>query len=102
MKIKVKDNVIVTTGKDRGKTGAVVKVLRDKDRVIVEGLNLRKRHIKAQQGGEGQVVEIPGSMHVSNVALVDPETKKATRVGYKKDSKGKKVRIAKKSGKEIK
>lgn len=97
MKIKTGDKVIVLTGKDKGKTGKVVKVLRDEDRVVVENINMRKKHKR----GSADILEFAAPMHVSNVSLVDPKTNKPTRVGYKMVG-DKKVRVAAKSGNEIK
>jgi large subunit ribosomal protein L24 len=102
MKIKKDDNVIVTTGKDKGKLGKVVHALPREDRVVVEGVNIRKVHQKPKQTGQkGQIVEITMPVHVSNVALVDPKTKKATRLGVSVDDKGKKIRITKASGTKV-
>jgi len=99
-KIKKDDNVIILTGKDNGKTGKVLRIFKD-DRVLVEGINMKKKHARKDQTGKGQVVEMAFPLHISNVAVVDPKTKKATRVSYKMiDTK--KVRIAQKSGQELK
>lgn len=101
MKFKKGDNVIVTTGKDKGKKGTIAKVLRDTDRVVVEGLNLTKKHQRARKSGEkGSIITVAMPIHVSNVMAVDPKSGKRTRVGYKM-VKDKKVRIARKSGQEI-
>lgn len=105
MKIKTGDNVKILSGKDRGKTGKVIQVLlhpkKNQLYVVVEGLNLRKKHLKAQKRGEkGQTIELAFPVHVSNVMLVDPSTKKPTRVGFKIEGKEKK-RVAKKSGEYI-
>jgi large subunit ribosomal protein L24 len=101
MKIKKNDNVIVIAGKDKGKTGKVLRILSDQDKVIVEGINLAKRHIKSRASGKkGERVEKTMPVHVSNVMLIDPKTGKGTRVGYKVEG-DKKVRIAKKSGEKI-
>lgn len=101
-RIKKGDNVVVTTGKDKGKTGEVLSVLRDKRRVLVKGVNVAKRHTKpSAQNAGGGVVEKELSIHVSNVMHVDPETGKPTRVGVKITEKGNKVRVAKISGKAI-
>jgi large subunit ribosomal protein L24 len=98
MKIKSGDKVIVVTGKDRGKTGKVLKAIPNKDKVVVEGVGVVKRHQKARQSNQkGQIVEKPSAIHVSNVMLVDPKGGKRTRVGYKKVD-GKNVRVAKRSG----
>jgi len=99
-KIKKGDNVIVLAGKDRGKTAKVVKYIAEGDRVVLEGLNIKKKHARKDQSGKGQLIEMAFPMHISNVAILDPKTKKATRIGYKMVGT-KKVRIAKKSGQEI-
>lgn len=99
--IKKGDKVIVIAGKNKGAKGAVLKVLTDKSKVVVEGLNVYKKHMRAtREGGEGSVVEVSRPIHVSNVSLIDPKTSKATRVGHKVIG-GKKVRVAAKSGQEI-
>lgn len=101
MKIKKDDNVIVIAGKDKGKTGKVVKSLPEDQKVVISGINVRKRHRKPRRGGEkGAVVDISLPIHVSNVMLIDPSTKKATRVGRKLVG-DKTVRISKKTGAEI-
>lgn len=101
MKIKLDDTVQVMMGKDKGKTGKVLKVLPRKRMVLVEGLNQFKKHIKGQvQGQKSEIVTITKPMHASKVALVDPKKKKPTRVGYKIE-KGEKVRFAKKSQSNI-
>lgn len=101
LKIKKGDKVVVLTGKDKGKTGDVVRVLPKESRVVVEGVAVAKRHIKSRGRQSGSIVERPASVHVSNVALVDPSEKKATRVG-RKTVDGKNVRFAKKSGTVLK
>ena len=105
MKIKTNDNVKVLSGRDKGKTGKVIQVLKSKKKnqryVVVEGLNVRKKHLKAQKSGEkGQIIELSFPIHLSNVMLVDPNSKKPTRVGYKIEGSEKK-RIAKKSGEYV-
>lgn len=101
MKIKKGDNVIVLQGKDKGKTGKVLKAFHVDERVVVEGVNISKKHQKARQRGKsGEIIDVTMPIHVSNVALVDPKTKKPTRVGYKMVD-GKKVRVAQKSGTEF-
>ena len=82
LKIKTGDTVIVITGKDKGKTGNVTSVIKSNDRVIVEGVNIVKRHKKATQESPGKIEEIEASIHISNVAHLDPETGKATRAKY--------------------
>ena len=95
------DKVIVIAGKDKGKTGAIQKVDPKTNRVVVEGVKLRKKHKKPTQANpEGSIVEIYAPIDASNVMLVDPKTKKPTRVGHKV-VKGKKVRVALKSGTEL-
>ena len=102
MKIKKGDTVQIITGKDRGKQGKVVRVIPDEERVVVEGINIAKRHRRAQQQGqESGIVEKPAPIHVSNVMLLDPTTKVPTRVGYQIEG-DKKIRISKKTHKEIK
>ena len=100
--IKKGDTVYVNAGNDKGKTGKVLEVLRDKDRVIVEGVNMIKRHTKPNsQHPQGAIVEREAAIHISNVQLMD-STGKPVKVGYKFDEEGKKIRIARKSGEEIK
>lgn len=102
MHVKKGDKVIVITGKDKGKTGTVIEALPKKDRVVVEGVNMIKKHQKpTQMNPEGGIEEREAAIHVSNVMLLDPKTNKPTRVGYKVED-GKKVRVAKKSGEIIK
>ena len=100
-KIKKNDKVIVISGKDKGKSGVVTKVLKEKDRLIVSDVNLIKRHTKASQSHAGGIVTKEASIHISNVAHICPKNNTATKVGYKMLSDGKKVRIAKKSGEVI-
>lgn len=102
MKIRKNDNVKVMLGKDSGKDGKVERVFTKKGKIIVAGMNLVKRHIKkGLAGNEGTVVEIPKPIDISNVALICPNCKKITRVGFSKESDSK-TRICKKCGKEIK
>ncbi len=101
MRVRRDDQVKVISGKDRGKTGRVVKVDREKERVYVEGLNIIKRHQRPRTMQEqGGIVEAPGPIHVSNVQLLDPDGK-PSRVTVRRDEGGKRVRVAKKSGKDI-
>lgn len=100
-KIKKGDKVVVLTGKDKGKTGEITKVLVSENRVIVSGINMIKRHTKPSAMGQGGVVEREASIHRSNVALADPKDGKATRVGIKVGKDGKKTRVAKRSGETI-
>lgn len=102
MKIKKNDNVIVVVGKDKGKTGKVLHVFSDIGKVTVEGINVKKRHKKSRQSNQpGSIIEISNPIDISNVMLIDPASKKPTRVAFK-DINGKKVRVASKSGQEIK
>ncbi|MCL1892365.1 MAG: 50S ribosomal protein L24 [Alphaproteobacteria bacterium] len=100
MKIKKGDEVIVISGKYKGVKGKVLESRPTESRVVVAGVNRTKRHIKPTQEKPGRIEDREAPIHVSNVALLDPKTKKATRVGYKVTG-DKKVRIAKKSGTEI-
>jgi large subunit ribosomal protein L24 len=96
--IRRNDNVVVTAGKDRGKRGRVLKVLREKNRVIVEGVNFISRHTKPnpQKNIKGGVVKREASLHASNVQLVCPECGNLTRIGHKAIGDGRKVRICRK------
>ncbi len=100
-KIKTGDEVIILTGKDKGRKGKVVKIIKDKDRVVVEGVNMIKKHVKpSTENPQGGIVEKEAPIHISNVALVDPKSGEATRIKFEiKD--GKKVRVSKKSGEVI-
>ena len=101
-KIKKGDTVIVIAGKEKGKEGKVLQVLRKEDKVLLDGLNTVKKHLKPNQAGKaGQIVEKPMPLHISNVQLKDPKTGKPTRVKFEV-KKDKKVRVAVKSGAEIK
>ena len=97
MRIKKGDKVVVIAGSEKGKEGTITKVLPKEEKVIIGGLNMVKKHVKPNQAEpEGKITEKEAPIHISNVALLDPKTKKATKVGYEiKD--GKKVRVAKKS-----
>ncbi|HSO97442.1 MAG TPA: 50S ribosomal protein L24 [Solirubrobacteraceae bacterium] len=103
-RIRSNDEVIVISGKDRGKTGKVLRVDPKKERVYVEGLNIVKRHQRPTQTASGQqaggVIEREGPIHVSNVALIDPKDGKPTRVGIE-IADGKRLRIAKRSGSRL-
>ena len=101
LKIKKGDKVIVTTGKDKGKAGEVVRMIPTENRAVVRGVNLAKRHTKQTAGQEGGIVSKEMPIHVSNLALRDPKDGKPTRIGYKTLADGKKVRVAKRSGEVI-
>jgi large subunit ribosomal protein L24 len=100
-KIKTKDKVVVLSGKDKGKTGEVLKVLPKDERVVVAGVNVVKKHTRPSARSQGGILEIEAPIHVSNVAHVDPKDGKPTRVGFKVLEDGRKVRVAKRSGETI-
>ena len=100
-RVKKGDRVVVTTGRDKGKTGEVLSVLPKEDRVVGQGVNMIKRHTKASQTQAGGIVEREAAMHLSNVMLADPKTGEPTRVGFKVLDDGRKVRVAKRSGEVI-
>src|SRR5699024_89013 len=98
MHVKKGDKVMVITGKDKGKTVVVLTAFPKQDRVLVEGVNVVKKHMKPNQlNPQGGIVDQEAAIHVSNVMVIDPKTGEPTRVGYKVED-GKKVRVAKKSG----
>jgi large subunit ribosomal protein L24 len=97
-KVKKGDKVVVIAGKDKGKTGEVLRVLTAEARVVVQGVNVVKRHQRPAFGNPGGIVEKEASVHVSNVAHIDPKDDKPTRVGYRVLEDGRKVRFAKRSG----
>ena len=101
MKIKKGDQVVVITGKDKGKKGEVLVAIPTENRVVVSGIKVVKKHTKPTQFSAGGIEDKELSIHVSNVALVDPKKGTATRVGYKALKDGKKVRVAKKSGETL-
>ena len=100
LKIKKGDQVIVLSGDDKGKTGEVVKAMPKEGKVVVQGVNLVKRHTKPSQTTPGGIVTKEAPISVSNVAIVDPKSNKASKIGYK-EVDGKKVRVARKSGEVI-
>lgn len=103
MKIRTNDEVIVIAGNDKGKKGKVIQALPKTNQVIVEGVNERKKHVKPNQvNPQGKIITFNAPIDVSNVAIVDPKDGKPSRVGYKLDKDGNKVRIAKHSGTAIK
>lgn len=101
MKIKKGDKVVVITGRDRGKTGEVLRVMPKDDRLLVQGVNLVKRHQRPGPGNPGGILEKEATIHVSNVAHVDPSSDKPTRVGFKIVEGDRKVRVARRSGEVI-
>jgi large subunit ribosomal protein L24 len=101
LKLQRDDEVLVITGKEKGKKGKIVAFDKKRDRVFVEGVNLRKKYIRpSQENPQGSVVELPAPLHISNVMLSNSGPKKRSRVGFKTES-GKKVRISKADGKEV-
>ena len=98
MKLKVGDKVVVIAGKEKKKEGKIIKTIRDLNQVVVEGLNMIKRHTKPSGNDQkGGIVEREAPINASNVMIIDPKTKKGTRIGAGVDKKGKKIRISKKS-----
>ncbi len=101
--IKKGDTVYVNAGDDRGKTGKVLEVLTEKNRAIVEGINLVSKHTKPNaKAPQGGIIKQEAGIHISNLQVLDPSSGKATRIGRRMNDKGKLVRYAKKSGEEIK
>jgi large subunit ribosomal protein L24 len=97
-KIKKGDKVVVLTGKDKGKSGEVLRVVRADNRVVVQGVNRMKRHTAPRPGEPGGIVEREAAIHISNVAHIDPKSQQPTRVGYRFLDDGRKVRFARRSG----
>ena len=97
MNFKTGDKVVVIAGKDKGKEGSIKKVLKADNKVIVEGVNVIKKHVKPNGQSAGSIQEMEAPIHASNVMVLDPKTKKPTRIGHTIDKKGKKIRVAKKS-----
>ena len=101
MNFKVGDKVVVIAGSSKGKEGKITKVLRNENRVIVEGCNIVKKHNKGNAQQTGGILEVEAPIHASNVMIVYPKTKQPTRIGHTIDKNNKKIRIAKKSGEKI-
>lgn len=102
MKFKTGDQVVVIAGKDKGKTGKIMRLMREVNKVVVEGVNIRTRHVKKTANRAGEKIQYEAALHASNVMIIDPESKKRSRIGYKKLENGKKQRFYKKSKNEIK
>ena len=100
-KIRKGDTVMVLCGRDKGKRGSVLKVLTGRARVIVQGVNIVKRHFRGGQGQAPGIIDKEATIHISNVSLIDPKEDKATRVTFKVLEGGRKVRVAKRSGEVI-
>jgi large subunit ribosomal protein L24 len=98
LKIKTGDDVVVTAGKDKGKRGKVTKVIRASNRVLVPGVKIVRKHTKPTQDSQGGIIPKEASLHMSNVALIDPTDGKPTRVGYRFNDAGVKERFSKRSG----
>ena len=101
MYLKVGDKVVVKTGSDKGKEGKIINVDRARNRVTVEGVHIVKKHQKGNGQESGGIIEVEASIDASNVAIIDPKTKKGTRIGHTTDKNGKKIRISKKSKEKL-
>ena len=101
LKIKKGDSVVVISGRDKGRTGEVLRVLPAEARLIVQGVHLAKRHTRPRMGEPGGIVEKELTIHISNVAHIDPQSRKPTRIGYRILEDGRKVRFARRSGEII-
>ncbi len=101
MKVKKGDNILIISGKDKGRTGKIIKAMPKELKILVEGINLKKKHVRPKRDGEkGQIVEIPAALDISNVKIICPKCGKATRVGYLIENK-EKYRICKKCKQKI-
>ncbi|MFV0250258.1 MAG: 50S ribosomal protein L24 [Bacilli bacterium] len=101
MNFKTGDKVVVIAGKDKGKEGNITKILKDVNKVIVSGVNVAKKHIKPDGQSAGSIVEVERPIHASNVMIIDPKTKKGTRIGHTVNKEGKKIRVTKKSNSNL-
>ena len=101
MNFKTGDKVVVIAGKDKGKEGTITTVLRKDNKVVVEGVNIVKKHLKGNGQQAGSISEVESSIHASNVMIIDPKTKKPTRIGHSVNKDGKKIRVAKKSNSNL-
>ena len=101
MHFKTGDKVVVIAGKDKGKEGLIKKILKADNKVVVEGINVAKKHVKPNGQSAGTIEEIELPINASNVMIVDPKTKKGTRIGHTVDKNGKKIRISKKSNESL-
>ena len=101
MNFKIGDEVVVIAGSNKGKTGKIIKTLRNENKVVVEGVNIVKKHLRGNAQQPGGIVEMEAPINASNVMIIDPKTKKRTRIGHTTDKNGKKIRIAKKSNEKI-
>ena len=101
MNFKVGDQVVVIAGSNKGKTGKIIKTLKAKNKVVVEGVNIVKKHVRETANSTGGILEVEAPIHASNVMIVDPKTKKRTRIGHTTNKNNKKIRITKKSNVEL-
>ena len=101
MNFKTGDKVVVISGKDKGKEGKITHVLRAENRVVVEGVNIVKKHVKGKGQTAGSINEVEAPIHASNVMIIDPKTKKPTRIGHSVNKDGKKIRVARKSNSSL-
>lgn len=101
MNFKTGDKVVVISGKDKGKEGKITTVLRKENKVVVEGVNIVKKHVKPNGQNTGSIVEVEAPIHASNVMMIDPKTGKRTRIGHTIDKKGNKIRVSKKSNESL-
>lgn len=101
MKLRLNDNVVVTTGKDKGKKGKIVRIMSKQNKVVVEKINMITKHIKKTTQKPGERITLEAPINASNVMLLCPSTKKPTRIGYRRLENGKRERFSKKSGQAI-
>ena len=101
MNFKVGDKVVVISGRCKGKEGTISKILRDTNKVIISGVNIVKKTSKGNGNTPGSIIDVEAPIHASNVMIIDPKTKKRTRIGHTTDKNGKKIRIARKSSESI-
>ncbi len=101
MNFKVGDKVVVIAGSNKGKNGKIIKTLKKENRVVVEGVNIVKKHQKPTGMNAGGIIEVEAPIHASNVMIIDPKTNKRTRIGHTTDKNGKKIRITKKSNEKL-
>ena len=101
MNFKTGDKVVVIAGKDKGKEGAITKILKADNKIVIEGINVAKKHIKPNGQTAGSIVEMELPIDASNVMIIDPKTKKPSRIGHTTDKNGKKIRISKKSNSNL-
>lgn len=101
MNFKTGDKVVVIAGKEKGKEGKITKVLREENKIVIEGVNIVKKTVKPNGQNAGSIIDIEAPINASNAMMIDPKSKKRTRIGHTVDKSGKKVRVAKKSNQVI-